>query len=645
MWLKYVFVFFIIPILLFAFLNRGNAAYLPPLELNVEIYELVADTFPQISMIIHPFDEDSNCIDSLDESNYTIMENGVEAPSFEILGFEENDNKFDIVFAIDNSGSMGWYVMDLKTSMGRFLDNLDSYGLETRFGLLTFIDDIRFHGLDYGLGYNLTYDRELFLEMVDNIVCLGSSGDGPEVALDAICDALNMLVFRPEAKRIIIVVTDAVAHELGDGSSYSDVTLEGTVDSLLAYDAACYVIGADICAERQFRGPGSVTEESHGRWYNIDSFVDGFLFITNELYWISYCKCFLEYTTPEPLLDGALREVQLILEYAGLSDTAITEYYAPESLRVELIRPLSGSYSSNRSQSICIRCDYDMELIDGPSIRVRIRSTVFETSDTQLYFCADSLLFQPEFEYSDGESVVIIIENVEDMIGRDILLSPVEWYFKTDYSPPYLIETFPANRDSTVFVTPFLEIIFEDEMSGLNPSSIILSINTVNYDLTSPGMSLIGPDSLFFNCSEAGVSFAIGETVNVSLLRFCDSPDYGYPNCADSVEWHFYIVSYAVDDQSDLPLDFELGNAFPNPFNAATSISYALPERANVTLSIYDILGNRIRNLVDNTQKTGYYKVQWDGRNDNGSLCASGLYFYIVHAGGYSEIKACLMLK
>jgi hypothetical protein len=80
-----------------------------------------------------------------------------------------------------------------------------------------------------------------------------------------------------------------------------------------------------------------------------------------------------------------------------------------------------------------------------------------------------------------------------------------------------------------------------------------------------------------------------------------------------------------------VPTEFELAQNYPNPFNPSTTIRYALPYPAMVTLTIYDINGREVSRLIANSAKeAGYHSINWDGRNETGNPAASGFYFYSI---------------
>ena len=109
-------------------------------------------------------------------------------------------------------------------------------------------------------------------------------------------------------------------------------------------------------------------------------------------------------------------------------------------------------------------------------------------------------------------------------------------------------------------------------------------------------------------------------------------------------------VGMKEGDTPSIPITFILYQNYPNPFAERTTIEYAVPNRVEgkntlITLVIYDITGRLVRTLFSKPQKPGYYRVNWDGRNDSGSSVASGIYFYKLITLEYSCIKKLVLLK
>jgi flagellar hook assembly protein FlgD len=100
------------------------------------------------------------------------------------------------------------------------------------------------------------------------------------------------------------------------------------------------------------------------------------------------------------------------------------------------------------------------------------------------------------------------------------------------------------------------------------------------------------------------------------------------------------------DEESSLtPKDFELHQNYPNPFNNETIIKFNLRKPAEVSLTIYNILGQKVRTLVEGRSNAGSQTLSWDGKDDKGNDLSSGIYFYRLKAGELTETKRLVLLK
>ncbi len=94
-----------------------------------------------------------------------------------------------------------------------------------------------------------------------------------------------------------------------------------------------------------------------------------------------------------------------------------------------------------------------------------------------------------------------------------------------------------------------------------------------------------------------------------------------------------------VEQTAELPSTFALLQNFPNPFNPETVIQYQLPERVEVSLKIFNALGQEVSTLVQETQEAGVYKVRWDGRDKKGVALSTGIYLFQLKAGEFSMTR------
>jgi hypothetical protein len=99
------------------------------------------------------------------------------------------------------------------------------------------------------------------------------------------------------------------------------------------------------------------------------------------------------------------------------------------------------------------------------------------------------------------------------------------------------------------------------------------------------------------------------------------------------------VTSVAMSDPV-LPAAVELYEAYPNPFNPATTIQFAVAERADVKIQVYDLLGHQVATVIDQNYQPGVYKAVFDA----GDL-PSGLYIYRINAGSFSDAKKLMLLK
>jgi flagellar hook assembly protein FlgD len=97
-------------------------------------------------------------------------------------------------------------------------------------------------------------------------------------------------------------------------------------------------------------------------------------------------------------------------------------------------------------------------------------------------------------------------------------------------------------------------------------------------------------------------------------------------------------------------MDFALSQNYPNPFNPTTNIKYALPVESKLTMEIYNVIGQRVRTLVNDVQVAGYHVAEWDGTGNGGQQLASGVYFLQISAKGvngksFNDVRKLVMMK
>ena len=102
---------------------------------------------------------------------------------------------------------------------------------------------------------------------------------------------------------------------------------------------------------------------------------------------------------------------------------------------------------------------------------------------------------------------------------------------------------------------------------------------------------------------------------------------------------------FILDRRLAIPKIFILYPAYPNPFNPMTTLRYGLPEKTFVMLTIYDMLGREITQLINSNQEAGFKSIQWDATDSFGRPVSAGIYVYQIHAGEFVQTRKLVLLK
>jgi hypothetical protein len=104
-------------------------------------------------------------------------------------------------------------------------------------------------------------------------------------------------------------------------------------------------------------------------------------------------------------------------------------------------------------------------------------------------------------------------------------------------------------------------------------------------------------------------------------------------------------VSVEEVKTSEVPFDFELKQNYPNPFNGETKIPFKLSRSIKAEISIYDITGEKLRTVFNGKRGFGAYVVSWNGKNDNGDLLPSGIYFIVMQSNNAFQVQKAVFVK
>ena len=118
------------------------------------------------------------------------------------------------------------------------------------------------------------------------------------------------------------------------------------------------------------------------------------------------------------------------------------------------------------------------------------------------------------------------------------------------------------------------------------------------------------------------------------------------PKTVVSDSGKFVLNNVSLSTQIDIkPERFSLHQNYPNPFNPSTTIAYDLPIASIVNITIYDMMGRKIKTLVNEYEAAGFKYTQWDGRNDKNESVSAGLYVYLLQTEKFMQNKKMIFLK
>ena len=148
-------------------------------------------------------------------------------------------------------------------------------------------------------------------------------------------------------------------------------------------------------------------------------------------------------------------------------------------------------------------------------------------------------------------------------------------------------------------------------------------------DIYTENQNWIGQDSTDYNYYQSEKKVEI-----VNYLR-------GQNSWRNNIKWIMqYSDTTSKIEEKGYAQKYKLYQAYPNPFNEATIIKYYLPRESEVLINIYNVVGQKVKTLVDHSEKSGLHTITWQPEN-----LSSGIYYYKIKAGKFNTVKKCVYLK
>ena len=172
--------------------------------------------------------------------------------------------------------------------------------------------------------------------------------------------------------------------------------------------------------------------------------------------------------------------------------------------------------------------------------------------------------------------------------------------------------------------------------------------DATDWDLLDTSDAIPNPDFYTFTNDTLTINDGPGAHVNFecngNIAIFNDNTvSYWWRVGLDTTECEGFFLD--LPSTSLNPNTFRLNQNYPNPFNPTTNLSYELSADSYVTITVYDLLGNVVRNLVSENQSSGIKSVQWDATNEQGQSVAAGVYLYRIESGSFTNTKKMILLK
>jgi Secretion system C-terminal sorting domain len=190
------------------------------------------------------------------------------------------------------------------------------------------------------------------------------------------------------------------------------------------------------------------------------------------------------------------------------------------------------------------------------------------------------------------------------------------------------------NKKILSFSTPFFILVIQ--LIQLNAQTLSLQDTTISSKFISSADSItIGPN---FAITSTGETILTTEKLTIIPQFFIiRGGKFTIVNKGNPV---------SIEKESPaIPSRYMVFQNFPNPFNPETRISFALPERRRVLITIYNMLGQKVNTLIDKNFGPGFHSINWDGKDINKNAVSSGTYLYQIQMGEFSQVKKMSLVR
>ena len=260
----------------------------------------------------------------------------------------------------------------------------------------------------------------------------------------------------------------------------------------------------------------------------------------------------------------------------------------------------------------------------------------------------DQLLYVPDDASVFSNTLECLIDSVESCILGEVYVS--EGHNSGD--PEDYIEIYNSGLNDCSLEG--FQLDDNEELDDFTFGNIIIPASGywIGYEdennSFSSGLSANGDIIVFADSTGSSLIVeleVVQETDSISYSQSFDANGNGCYTIPTPGSLNGECVTLSTLQTAIPPREYSLSQNYPNPFNPTTQIRYDLPEDALVSISIYDVMGRKIKSLSNANQTAGYHSLQWDATNDLGEIVSTGMYFYTLRTKQFSETNKMLFLN
>ena len=328
------------------------------------------------------------------------------------------------------------------------------------------------------------------------------------------------------------------------------------------------------------------------------------------------------------------------------------------SAEVVVIATDDSSISVNDTFLVTIQQENDPPLLsDLPDV-------IFDEDESTVVYLSDWFAFVYDPDDADSTLDWLLNSGADDSVkfiieGDSIVFyAPPNWYafdrdtIRINVTDGFLMDSIGLAVHVLPVNDPPMFVEFPDSLTIVLGAADTLILSNYSSDIDDPDSLLVwstfdclDADSIACVTMNADTAFiqTIGEIAGFQELTFLVTDTSGASDTASVI---IYIMApVGIVDEGLIPLEYTLSNNYPNPFNPQTTISYGLPKQSNLSLIIYNLMGQEIIRWDEQNSPPGYHQKTWNGTNKFGVSVVSGVYFYKIIAGDFVLTKKMVLLK